>query len=239
MVQLVNTVLGPIAPENLGVTLMHEHLIYGYPGWQDDSAAPPYNRNKAFEICCCMVGKAMAYGLKTKTLVDATPNDGQRDPELYKMVADKTGINIICSTGLYTEEMGASAYLKVRRAVSGGFPAITEEVCETFLKDITQGIGDTDVKAGVIKVATGRGEITPYEGMVLEEAVMAQKETGVPIITHTEDGTMEPQQADLLISLGADPGRIMIGHMCGNADIGYSTKGFFQSRLGKLAKKIP
>ncbi|MFZ5631293.1 MAG: hypothetical protein ACOY40_00430 [Bacillota bacterium] len=61
---------------------MHEHLIFGYPGWQYDSAAPPYDRGKAAEVCCAMVGEAMTYGLKT--VVDATPNDGQRDPELYK-----------------------------------------------------------------------------------------------------------------------------------------------------------
>ncbi|MFZ5643844.1 MAG: phosphotriesterase family protein [Bacillota bacterium] len=220
MTQSVNSVLGPIAPEKLGVTLMHEHLVFGYPGWQYDSAAPSYNREKAFEVCCAMVGEAMSHGLKT--VVDATPNDGHRDPELYKMVADKTGVNIICSTGLYTEEEGAPAYFKFRRNLTGGSPAITNEVYETFMKDITQGIDGTGVKAGVIKVATGRGEITPYEEMVLEAAAMAQKETGVPIITHTEAGTMGPQQADFLIGQGADSSRLMVGHMCGNADLNYS-----------------
>lgn len=220
MAKSVNSVLGPISPENLGVTLMHEHLVFGFPGWQYDSAAPSYDREKAAGACCAMVGEAMTYGLKT--VVDATPNDGQRDPELYKMVADKTGINIICSTGLYTEEEGAPAYFKFRRTLTGGSPAITNEVYETFMKDITQGIGGTGVKAGVIKVATGKGEITPYEGMVLEAAAMAHKETGIPIITHTEAGTMGPRQADFLLSLGADPNRLMIGHMCGNTDIQYS-----------------
>ncbi|MFS8514857.1 MAG: phosphotriesterase-related protein, partial [Planifilum fulgidum] len=46
-------------------------------------------------------------------------------------------------------------------------------------------------------------------------------ETGVPIITHTQEGTMGPEQAELLLSEGADPGRILIGHMDGNTDIGY------------------
>jgi phosphotriesterase-related protein len=80
----------------------------------------------------------------------------------------------------------------------------------------------TDIKAGVIKIATGYGKISPFEANVLKSAARAQKETGVPIITHTEKGTMGPEQADLLISEGADPKRIMIGHI-GNADLKYQS----------------
>jgi phosphotriesterase-related protein len=89
------------------------------------------------------------------------------------------------------------------------------------MREITEGIGKTKVKAGVIKVATGNGRISPYEEMVLRAAARAQKETGIPIITHTEAGTMGPEQADLLISEGVSPQRIMIGHMCGSADLKY------------------
>ncbi|MFZ5631294.1 MAG: hypothetical protein ACOY40_00435 [Bacillota bacterium] len=78
-----------------------------------------------------------------------------------KIVADKTGINIICSTVLYTKEEGAPAYFKFRRTITGGSPAITNEVYETFMKDITRGIGNTGVKAGVIKVATGKDNALP------------------------------------------------------------------------------
>jgi len=70
-------------------------------------------------------------------------------------------------------------------------------------------------------VATGHGRISAYEEMVLRAAARAQRETGVPIITHTEAGTMGPEQADLLISEGVTPGRIMVGHMCGSADLKY------------------
>jgi phosphotriesterase-related protein len=59
--------------------------------------------------------------------------------------------------------------------------------------------------------------------MVLKAAARAQKDTGVPITTHTELGTMGPEQADLLIAEGADPGRIVIGHIDGSADINYHT----------------
>ena len=211
----INTVLGYISDNELGVTLMHEHLVFAYLGWECDALAPPYDREAAFTACVEALKEAKNYGLKT--LVDATATDMGRDIELQKMVSDKLGINIICATGFYTEKFGKAGYFKSRSQAYD----ITTELCETLVKEITQGISDTGVKAGVIKVATGHARISSYEENVLKAAARAQKETGVPIITHTEAGTMGPEQADLLISEGADPKRVAIGHMCGNSDLNY------------------
>ncbi|MBM3119962.1 MAG: phosphotriesterase [Chloroflexi bacterium] len=211
----VNTVLGSVSADELGVTLIHEHLALGYLGWECDAMAPPYDRETAATTCVEALKEANAYGLKT--LVDATASDIGRDIELQKIVSERLGINIVCATGMYTERYGKPGYLKFRSQVYD----ITAEVYETYVKEITQGIGNTGVKAGVIKVATGHGKITSYEEKILKAAARAQKETGVPIISHTEAGTMGPEQADLLISEGADPRRIAIGHMCGNANLQY------------------
>lgn len=214
---MINTVLGPISADELGVTLIHEHLTLSYPGWECDALAIPYDREAIAATCAEALEEAKAYGLKT--MVEASPNDLNRDVELDRMISERTGINVICATGMYMEAMGKPAYLKFRSQLFD----IAAEMYETFVKEITQGIGDTGVKAGVIKVATGHGQITAYEEAVLKAAARAQKETGVPIITHTEAGTMGPEQADLLISEGADPKRIMIGHIGGNANLQYHT----------------
>ena len=212
---MINTVLGPLSSDELGVTLMHEHLTLGYPGWECDALAVPYDREAISTTLVEALEEAKAYGLKT--MVEASPNDLNRDVELDRMISERTGINVICATGMYMESMGKPAYLKFRSQLFD----IATEMYETFMKEITQGIGDTGVKAGVIKVATGNGQISSYEEAVLKAAARAQKETGVPIITHTEAGTMGPEQADLLISEGADPKRIMIGHIGGNANLQY------------------
>ncbi len=214
---MINTVMGPISADELGVTLIHEHLTLSYPGWECDALATPYDREAIAATCAEALEEAKAYGLKT--MVEASPNDLNRDVELDRMISERTGINVICATGMYMEAMGKPAYLKFRSRLFD----ITTEMYETFVKEITQGIGDTGVKAGVIKVATGHGQITAYEEAVIKAAARAQKETGVPIITHTEGGTMGPEQADLLISEGADPKRIMIGHIGGNANLQYHT----------------
>jgi len=211
----VNTVLGQVSADELGVTLMHEHLIFAYSGWDCDAMAPPYDREAAATACVEALREAKGCGLKT--LVDATASDMGRDIELQKMVSDRLGINIICATGFYTERYGKTHYFKERSMIYD----IVSELCETLIQEITQGIGNTGVKAGIIKVSTGHARISSYEEKVLKAAARAQKETGVPIITHTEAGTMGPEQADLLLSEGADPKRVVIGHMCGNSALNY------------------
>ncbi len=211
---LVNTVMGPISADNLGLTLMHEHLVVGLPGWECD-ALGSYDREAVCKTRVEALQEAKGFGVKS--MVDPVPADLGRDVELAKMISDRTGLNIILATGLYNEASGASPYFKLRSMM---LDTVTE-ISEIFIKEVTQGIGKTGVKAGVIKVATGHGAITPYEETVLKAAAKAQKETGVPIMTHTEAGTMGPEQADLLISEGADPTRIVIGHMCGNANLQY------------------
>jgi phosphotriesterase-related protein len=217
MTATVNTVLGPIAPEELGVTLMHEHIIYGAAGWYADNTVAPLDREDVIKSSLSVMKTLKRYGLQT--FVDATANDTGRDADLLKEISAKSGVNVVCATGLYTEAEGASPYFRLRTQAGDA----TSEICELFMKEITEGIGTTKVKAGVIKVATGHGRISAYEEMVLRAAARAQKETGVPIITHTEAGTMGPEQADLLISEGVTPGRIMVGHMCGSADLKYHT----------------
>ncbi len=211
----INTVLGSISADQMGPTLMHEHMVLAYPGWDKDALCEDIELNDLAKIVADSLGAVKEYGIKT--VVDATPNDLNRNVDLIKLVSEKTGLNIICSTGMYMQEEGMPAYIMFRAQVHDTLT----ELYETFVHEITIGIGKSGVKAGAIKVATGNGHITPYEDRVLKAAARAQKETGVPIITHTQQGTMGPEQAALLTGEGVDPGKIVIGHMCGNANLQY------------------
>jgi len=214
----VNTVTGQIAPDELGTTLMHEHILFGYPGWEGDQTIAPFDHKTIVNTGVEVLNQLKTLGLAT--YVDATPNDGGRNPEVYREISEKTGVNIICSTGYYFEGEGSSAYWKFRSSLGD----VSEEIYELFMKEVTFGIQDTGVRAGVLKVGSSKGEITDYEKMMFTAAARVQQETGVPIITHTQEGSMGPEQAKFLISQGADPAKIQIGHMSDNLDIDYQMK---------------
>jgi phosphotriesterase-related protein len=211
----ISTVTGKITPDHLGITLTHEHMVLAFPGWENDSLSLRFNLSEMGEVCSQALGRVKEYGVKT--IIDATPAELCRNVELDKIVSEKTGLNIICATGAYSEYGGIPCYFRFR----GQLMDIVTELYESFMQELTIGIARTGIKAGVIKVATGKGSISPYEEKALRAAARAQKETGVPIITHTEEGTMGPEQVDLLVGEGVDPGKIVVGHMCGNSNLQY------------------
>lgn len=212
---VVQTVTGPIAASALGTTLMHEHLVIGFAGWEADTIRPGPKRADMVQVCLDRIGQLKDRGVKS--LLDPCPCDLGRDVTLAAEVAHKTGFQIVCATGLYTEQQGGAGYWH-QRAVFG---PVVEAMAELFIKEITDGIGDTGIKAGVIKIASGMGKITDYERWVLRAAAMACKETGAPITTHTDHGTMGDIQQAELVALGVPAHKIIIGHSCGTTDHAY------------------
>ena len=217
MTTAVHTATGTCRPAELGLTLMHEHLIIGWPGWESDTVAPPFNRGEAKRLCVDRMLELKELGVSA--LVDPCPIDLGRDVEFAAEVSQASGVHIVCATGLYKEESGAAAYYKFR----GAFTDAVSEMTEIFVNEVTEGIGSTGIKAGVIKVATGPHQITPYERSVIIAAARAHKATGAPITTHTDEGTMGREQLAILTEEGVDPTRVVIGHSCGSADLRYHT----------------
>jgi phosphotriesterase-related protein len=211
----VNTVTGEISPNDLGLTLMHEHFFFGYPGYQGDHTLGPFDRDAIIATGVQVAEAAKAHGVKT--IVDATPNDCGRDAEMLREISEKSEVQIVCSTGYYYEAEGAPAYFKFRQ----GLGTAEGEIEEMMMTEISSGIGTSGIKPGVIKLASSKDEISDYEAMFFRVGAKAQKEHGIPIITHTQEGTMAPEQAAMLIAEGADPNHVMIGHMDGNTDPAY------------------
>jgi phosphotriesterase-related protein len=214
----INTVLGPISPAELGVTLVHEHLAFGYPGWEGDQTIAPFDHRAIVDNGVALLQQLKGFGLSS--YVDATPVDGGRNIEVLKEISEKSEVNIICSTGYYFEGEGAPAYWKFRASLGD----VRDELYELFMTEVTVGIRGTRARAGVIKAGTSKGCITDYEKLMLSTAARVQKETGVPIITHTQAGSMGPEQAEFLIAAGANPKGIQIGHMSDNIDVAYQVR---------------
>ena len=83
MANMVNTVTGPVSADKLGVTLAHEHLLFGYPGFHGDCALGPFDHDAALQANVDAINQLKsAHGLNT--IVDATPNECGRDVAFLK-----------------------------------------------------------------------------------------------------------------------------------------------------------
>ena len=159
-------------------------------------------------------------------MLDPCPNDLGRDVEFMAEVASRTGFQIICATGLYKEVEGGTAYWHFRK----NFGPVVDAMAELFISELTEGIGSTGIRAGIIKVATGPGQMSEYERQIFEAAAKASVATGAPITTHTDQGTVGDAQQRLLTELGVPAHRIVIGHSCGTSNHDYHL-GIARARL--------
>ena len=206
MSKLINTVTGTINPEDMGKTLSHEHIFFTYPGTDGDVSMKHLTKDEMIEKALPFVKAAVDAGIKT--FIDATPNDCGKDVRMLRKMSELTGVNIICSTGYYHEGPSGNGYWWVRQIL--GKPA--EEIEELMLKETTEGIQYTDIKAGVIKLASSE-VITDYERRFFIAGINVQKKTGLPIYTHTERADSPTDQLRLFLENGADPAKTVIGHM--------------------------
>ena len=110
----IQTVTGPIAVSELGRTLMHEHVMVGYAGWDSDTMRPGPRRTEMVKICEDRIAEMRTHGVTT--MVDASPNDLGRDAAFVAEISARTGFRVICATGLYKEDEGGAPYWKMRAA---------------------------------------------------------------------------------------------------------------------------
>ena len=107
----INTATGPVDVDRLGKTLMHEHLVIGFPGWDSDTSAPSQSVREMTAVCLDRIGELKSAGFQT--LLDPCPNDIGRDVALMADVAARAGFNIVFATGLYHHHLGGTELNRV------------------------------------------------------------------------------------------------------------------------------
>jgi phosphotriesterase-related protein len=206
----INTVTGRVKPEALGTTLVHEHLLIGFPGWFMDARAPRFKRDEARSRGVDKLQELRSFGVAT--FVDPCPMDLGRDVEFMAEVSQRSGVQIVCATGAYKQDQG----------ISYTFGALAEqEIEEIYVKELTEGIGETGIRAGLVKVATGAHKVTDYEQKLLRAAGRAAARVGVPVLTHTDEASCGLEQIAALVEAGVAPHRILVGHSDGRDDHAY------------------
>lgn len=202
----IQTATGPIDTADMGFTLMHEHVLVRWPP-MIQQYPERWDRDALMARSVEKLKAAMEAGVKT--MVDLTPIDLGRDPVFIKEAAEKTGMQIIVPTGLY---YSVPFYFVGRR---------DHEMTELMVRDITEGISTSGVRANVIKCAT-EPEMHPMNERVLRASARAHRETGVPICTHTFPANRTGlDQQRVFKDEGVDLGRTVIGHSDDSDDIDY------------------
>lgn len=206
----VNTVQGKRTAGELGRTLIHEHVLVGFPGWFMDARMPAYDRREAIDRCVDAFQQLKAYGVTT--VIDPCPMDLGRDVEVIAEVSQRSGVTLICATGAYVEAMGIP-YTYNHLSV--------DQIAECFQKEIEDGVAATGIRCGVIKIATGEGHVSDYERKVLTAAAKAAKATGAPLISHTENCSCGHDQIDIATGEGLPAASLIVGHSDGRDDHPY------------------
>jgi predicted metal-dependent phosphotriesterase family hydrolase len=190
------TVLGPVAADELGVTLPHEHVFidlmreYRGDGLLHDEALA------AREL-------AAFRDAGGSTIVDCTSGDVGRDPLALRRVAQATGVNVVMGSGHYREP-----YLDRDHLDRVGVDGLADEI----VRDLEVGAGDTGVRAGIIGEVGCDRFISAREERSFRAAARAHHRTGATITTHAARWPVGLAQLDLLAEEGVDPRRVIVGH---------------------------
>ena len=203
----VETALGPVDITELGPTLMHEHIVTRSPGVHENW---PHLFDRDAILALAERKMADLHQRGIRAIVDLTTVDLGRDIDLIVDVARRSRVHVIVATGVW--------WMPQRYFTVHG----VDEVAALFIRDITQGIGTSGVKAAIIKCATDTAGVTSVIENILRASARAQKATGVPISTHTwaAGRSGEAQQA-IFAQEGVDLSRVIIGHSGDSDDLGY------------------
>ncbi|NDK23584.1 phosphotriesterase [Streptomyces sp. TR1341] len=192
---VIRTVLGDIRPQELGVCDAHDHLFLRsrqLPGKELDDIAAARAELEAFRAA----GGA--------AVVQWTPHGmGRRAADLATL-SRATGVHLACATGLHQAPHVAPELLEGLRG----------RLAEVFVTELTEGIGTTGVRAGLIKVAGGFHTLDAHARWTMAAAAEAHHATGAPIAVHLELGTGALDVLDLLCGeLGVPGERVVLGHL--------------------------
>ncbi|AMM86183.1 phosphotriesterase [Martelella sp. AD-3] len=213
--EFIRTLNGDIAPEDLGVTYSHDHLYCIPPLWQekkiDDFMIDDIEASiKDVELFVAEGGQAV---------YDATAIDYGRKPAELKEISDRTGIKIIATAGFNKAIMWPGQM----PGTGGTFQEWIDsrsraEIRDHVVAELTVGMDGTDLKGGVAKFGTGYNTISEAEDKVTRAVLDAHKETGCPLHSHTELGTLILEQLAILKQEGVDPTRLTMAHVDRNPD---------------------
>lgn len=255
---VVHTVQGPIDPGDLGVTSIHEHLwmdsrpllvVHGYRAtdldpWDAATAAEarwnpgchPENY-RLTDVDATVEELAPYVRAGGRSIVELTPPTLGRDPVRVREISEQAGVHVILGTGQYLEPVHEPWI----EAADEGF------ITERMIAEVREGIGSSGIRPGVFGEIGTSDPVTSAERRVLRAVAAAASATGLAISVHLHPWGYEGADVlDELAAAGADPRRVILGHVTTAIDqpdllralldrgatLGFDLFGFDHSLLG-------
>ena len=224
----VQTVTGVVDKKDLGITTPHEHVFIELTAFFDEHKIDDIKDPSTEKVAIDKLGilNRDPYALKDnlrmddfetqkreilrfkkaggKTIVDATMPGIGRDAKKLKAISEETGLNIIMGTGYYVY----STHPEKLKQMS------EEEIADLMIKEITEGVDGTGIKAGIIGEIGISELFNEEERRVLRASAIACKKTGTKILVHINPWTTNGiEAAQILLDAGVKPQEIAISHI--------------------------
>ena len=236
MLETVESVLGPIAPDQLGHTLCHEHTFINMAitlprdgvtnVWEENlgelqrfKAAGGVSILDVSNAELSDLGAPLFWKDEGGTQLDARKNrvTGSRsiaNVSATKAMAEATGLNIILGTGHYHEAYFDREWFEITS---------TNQIADFLIADLVDEIPGTGVRAGFLgEIAADHSHVTTAEERSFRAAARASNATGTMISTHAPTFPVGLAQLEILLDEGVPPERIVIGHADTVKHIDYS-----------------
>jgi len=201
----IMTVLGPISPDSLGKTLIHEHVFLDWsPAEEEDPWQ--WNSAEAFQFILPYIEEMKSHGVQT--FLECTPKYIGRNPRLLERLAEFTGLNILTNTGFYA----ARNYQHIPGFAGAASP---DSLASLWIKEFEDGIEGTGIRPGFIKIGLDykdKQKLTPLDEKIVRTAAITHRETGLTIVAHSGTEAMALACLEVLKSEGVAPGAFVWTH---------------------------
>jgi len=212
----VQTATGSIDSSELGKTLIHEHVFVLGAEYQNNYQEG-WDEDEKIADAVAQLDELKRLGIDT--IMDPTVLGLGRYVPRIQRIAAQTELNVVLATGLYTYN---EIPFQFHYTGPGLLFDVAEPLTEYFVKDLTEGIADTGVRAAFLKCAIEEQGLTPGVERVMRAVGQAHVQTGAPITVHTNPHTQSGLVAQrVLKEEGVDLSKVVIGHSGDTTDVDY------------------
>ncbi len=203
----IQTVRGPIKPSQLGMTLIHEHILVDFIG-ADKFDKNRYNPDEVFEVMLPYLKEVKALGVTG--FAECTPMFLARDAALFARLAEAADMHILTNTGLYgVNEKYLPQY---------AFEKTADELARMWIEEFKNGIEGTGIKPGFIKISVNPGKLLPVPQKLVQAAAKTSLATGLTIASHTANGVAALEELDILEQEGVSLNKFIFVHAAGEGN---------------------